>query len=260
MSVATHPAASTGADPPPRESATVAGPDPAQIAAARETARRLAGGGTLWCVVPGTPGRAHRMAVTMADSDGTGRPPLPAVAADGTGLDQLRRLVRRGDVLLAAGSGDDPDLVRVLRRGAPWGVLTVLLCEGRHPAPGTADHVLGADWTDRDGGIPRDAGDAGATATLRVLRELVREALDEPFVHAPPGGPCTDVVCITCSDEGRVVEVLEVAGGDRDRRARVLAEGSCERVDVSLVGPVGKGDLLLVHAGVALAVLSEVAG
>ncbi len=253
-----HLTAPTGPHAPPPEPATAGGPDRAQIAAARESARRLAAGGTLWCVAPGAPERACRMAATMAVPAGTGRPPLPAVAADGTGLDRLRRLVRRGDVLLAAGSGDDPDLVRVLRRGAPWGVLTVLLCEGRHPASGTADHVLRADRTD-GGGNPSEAGGAEVTATLRVLRELVRDALDDPSLQAPPAAPCTDVACITCSDEGQVVEVVEAPGDDRDRRARVLAEGSCEQVDVSLVDPVENGDLLLVHAGVALAVLPEVA-
>jgi hydrogenase maturation factor len=56
--------------------------------------------------------------------------------------------------------------------------------------------------------------------------------------------------CITCSDEGvpmRVVEAqpgaLAVCAGDDGARAEVMTD---------LVGEVGAGDRVLVHAGVAL--------
>ncbi|MBV8988496.1 MAG: HypC/HybG/HupF family hydrogenase formation chaperone [Solirubrobacterales bacterium] len=56
--------------------------------------------------------------------------------------------------------------------------------------------------------------------------------------------------CITCSDEGVAMLVLEVQAGaavcaDSDRRR--------QRVELDLVGPVSRGDQLLVHAGVAIA-------
>ncbi len=35
----------------------------------------------------------------------------------------------------------------------------------------------------------------------------------------------------------------------------VIVQGAPERVDASLVDPVGPGDLVLIHAGVALATL-----
>ena len=52
--------------------------------------------------------------------------------------------------------------------------------------------------------------------------------------------------CITCSDEGVPMRVLETTG---DRLA--LCEGGVE-VMTELVGAVEPGDELLVHAGVAL--------
>ncbi len=57
--------------------------------------------------------------------------------------------------------------------------------------------------------------------------------------------------CITCSDEGRLGEVLApptVPGSP----ALVRAGIGTEDVDVTLVGEVAVGDLVLVHAGFAL--------
>jgi len=57
---------------------------------------------------------------------------------------------------------------------------------------------------------------------------------------------CDDDHCITCSDEGVPMRVLESIG---DGLAR--CEGDVE-VMTELVGDVAPGDELLVHAGVAL--------
>jgi hydrogenase maturation factor len=57
---------------------------------------------------------------------------------------------------------------------------------------------------------------------------------------------CADEAhCVTCSDEGTEMRVEQV----RDDVA------ICDDVEVmtDLVGPVGPGDVLLVHAGVAIA-------
>lgn len=77
---------------------------------------------------------------------------------------------------------------------------------------------------------------------------------------------CPTGHCVTCADEGipmRVLgadagEVVGEAGGAGEVAAegtvRCRAEDGTEReVDASLVEPVAPGDLLLVHAGVALA-------
>jgi hydrogenase expression/formation protein HypE len=67
---------------------------------------------------------------------------------------------------------------------------------------------------------------------------------------------CTDQVCITCSDEGREAQVVAI--GDHGR-ADVLAGGQLETVDASLVD-ARPGDVVLVHAGVALALVDQSQG
>lgn len=57
---------------------------------------------------------------------------------------------------------------------------------------------------------------------------------------------CDEGHCITCSDEGVPMRVLDVREGGLAR-----CEGDVE-VMTDLVGEVGPGDELLVHAGVAL--------
>jgi hydrogenase maturation factor len=82
-----------------------------------------------------------------------------------------------------------------------------------------------------------------------LLWELTHVVFEHPGLLEPEPGPvCTDEVCITCSDQGLVAEVTAVHG---DGRADVVVGGRPETVDISLV-EAGPGDLLLVHAGVAV--------
>ena len=66
---------------------------------------------------------------------------------------------------------------------------------------------------------------------------------------------CTaDTHCITCSDEGvpmRVVEVVETG-----LALCSTEEGAASEIMTDLVGPIAAGDSVLVHAGVALARLA----
>ena len=57
--------------------------------------------------------------------------------------------------------------------------------------------------------------------------------------------------CITCSDEGIAMRVEQV---DEARALALCAteEGARSTVEIALVQPVAAGDLVLVHAGVAL--------
>lgn len=74
---------------------------------------------------------------------------------------------------------------------------------------------------------------------------------------------CLTGHCVTCADEGLPMRVLggEAGGGGTPASGgtvRCRAEDGTEReVDVALVAPVAPGDLLLVHAGVALTRLVE---
>lgn len=66
---------------------------------------------------------------------------------------------------------------------------------------------------------------------------------------------CADDHCVTCSDEAVEMRVL-------DHRANgvsvcVAADGGRAEVMTDLVRPVDPGDLVLVHAGVAIARLEQ---
>jgi hydrogenase maturation factor len=84
-----------------------------------------------------------------------------------------------------------------------------------------------------------------------LLWELTHVVFEHPGLLKEEAG-CADEVCITCSDEGRVAEVRAVLS---DGRVQVMVGGRSETVDASLVDPVVPGELLLVHAGVALTAL-----
>jgi hydrogenase maturation factor len=62
--------------------------------------------------------------------------------------------------------------------------------------------------------------------------------------------------CITCSDEGIPMQVERVDEA-RGLALCLAADGTTSTVEIALVEPVGRGDRLLVHAGVALTELAE---
>jgi hypothetical protein len=65
-----------------------------------------------------------------------------------------------------------------------------------------------------------------------------------------PADECVDDVCITCSDSGRLGEVIDI---DESGITRVRTARGVEIVDTSIVADVGPGALLLIHAGTAIA-------
>lgn len=67
---------------------------------------------------------------------------------------------------------------------------------------------------------------------------------------------CHQDVCVTCSDTAVQVRVLEVTG---DRLAIVDTENGPEEISLALVD-AGPGDMVLVHAKEAIAVVKESAG
>lgn len=68
-----------------------------------------------------------------------------------------------------------------------------------------------------------------------------------------PDAELTDnkFACVTCSDEGRPLEIVGLA--DDGVTARARGAHGLETVDVTLVLPVSVGDRVLVHAGMAIA-------
>ena len=87
-----------------------------------------------------------------------------------------------------------------------------------------------------------------------LLWELTHVVFEHPGLLAATDPACGDEACITCSDEGDVAEVRAVLPTGR---AQVVARGSPQEVDVNLIDPVAPGDLVLVHAGVAITALGD---
>jgi hydrogenase maturation factor len=69
---------------------------------------------------------------------------------------------------------------------------------------------------------------------------------------------CDAAHCVTCGDDGVPMRVLRV-DVTRDLALCEHDDGAHETVEIALVGPVDAGDLLLVHAGTALARLEGAA-
>ena len=86
-----------------------------------------------------------------------------------------------------------------------------------------------------------------------LLWELTHVVLEHPGLlsHEPDGEAER---CVTYSDEGRTAEVVTITSNGR---AGVILGGARLTLDVSLVEPLSVGDLVLVHAGVALARLAD---
>ena len=206
-------------------------------------ARRFSAGATMWCVAPDWPEHAHHVAVEFVHPVIMGKRALPAVAVvDDDPVACLRVQVRRHDVVLVVGR--ESTVVRsVLERARIWGLAAVWIGWGPRPAPGAAEHVV---WVDDSG--PAAPYDGRVTQPYHLLWELTHVCFEHPGLLTAVDD-CTDETCVTCSDEGRVAEVVEAWTDHavvRDRRGTTV-------VDTLLVGAVVPGDLVLLHAGTAIA-------
>ncbi len=219
-------------------------------------ARRFAAGATMWCIAPAWPQHARHVAVEFVHPVTIGKRALAAVAVTGPQpVAELRSVVRAGDVLCAISTADESIVVDALRRAPAWGLETLWIgCGPTQPRAGAAGHVLWVD--DRDGRAPYDGS---IVLRYHVLWELTHVCIDHPGLMRPQAEAADGAdTCITCSDEGSIGEVVDgVADGD----ARVRTPRGVEVIDVTLVAPVRGGDLLLLHAGVAITrIESEHAG
>lgn len=212
--------------------------------AAFDLARRLASGATMWCVAPEWPEHARHVAVEFVHPVIVGKRALPAVAIEGSDpVAALRAVSRAGDVLLAVGRRDQATIRDALRRAPAWGVQTIWLGVGEPPAATVADHEV---WTGDASGVA--AHDGGLILLYHLLWELTHVCFEHPGLLREEAA-CGDEVCITCSDEGRLGEVVAI----EESQATVRTARGVESVDLTLVVGVGVGELVLVHAGVAIA-------
>lgn len=224
-------------------------------AASLVLARRFAAGATLWCLAPAWEPHAQHVAVEFVHPVIVGKRALPAVALTGPDLVATTRVsVRPGDVVLAVAAAGEPAVRDVMRRAPAWGATTLWIGSGDRPPGGAADHVLWLDDPD-----PRLPATGGFVLLYHLLWELTHVCFEHPGLvssRRPPRNEaadgsedCTEDVCITCSDEGRLGEM--VAPG----RARTST--GVEDVSTMLVDPVVPGDLILVHAGMAITKVVE---
>jgi hypothetical protein len=229
------------------------GPAEGLAPAALVLARRFAAGATLWCVAPQWPAHARHVAVEFVHPVIVGKRALPAVSIDGpAAAESVRLLSRPGDLLLCISTAADPLARDLLIRADARGLTSLWL--GAGPRPGWADGDARADhvvWLhDVEPAVAARSGE------LVLLYHLLWELTHVVFEH--PGlltqeATCADDVCVTCSDEGRVAEVRAVLA---ESRVEVLVGGHAEQIDGRLVEDLRPGDLVLVHAGVAVTSLT----
>ncbi len=230
-----------------------AGPAEDLAPAALALARRFAAGATMWCVAPQWPAHARHVAVEFVHPVIVGKRALPAVSVGGAeAADSLRLLSRPGDLLMCVSTADDPVACDLVTRADAWGLTSFWLGAGPRPGPSAgearADHVVWLDTPE-----PALATRSGDLVLLyHLLWELTHVVFEHPGLLAPEAGSVGGA-CVTCSDEGRVAEVRAVLA---EGRLEVLAGGRTELVDGRLVEDQIPGDLVLVHAGVAVSSLT----
>ena len=216
-------------------------------------AKRFAAGATMWSIAPGWEPHALHIAVEFIHPVIVGKRALPAVAITGPDVvDVVRVSVRPGDIVVAVSGADDLEVRSVMHRSRAWGVTTVWIGSGERPKAGMADHVLWLDDPD-----PRVPATGGFVLFYHLLWELTHVCFEHPGLlkaGLKEGDACTDEVCVTCSDEGRLGEVLTATA---DGMATVRTANGVEAIVTTLVDPITAGELVLVHAGTAISKVEE---
>jgi hypothetical protein len=210
-------------------------------------AKRFAAGATMWSIAPSWEPHALHIAVEFVHPVIMGKRALPAVALTGPDLvDLVRVSVRPGDIVVAVSGADDAQVRSVMRRSPAWGATTIWIGSGERPAAGMADHVLWLDDPD-----PRVPATGGFVLFYHVLWELTHVCFEHSGLLKDD--PSQDV-CVTCSDEGRLGEVVSAS---ENGQAPVRTARGVETVITTLIDPVAAGELILVHAGTAISRLDE---
>ncbi|OBB83412.1 HypC/HybG/HupF family hydrogenase formation chaperone [Mycobacterium sp. 852002-30065_SCH5024008] len=213
-------------------------------------AKRFAAGATMWSIAPSWEPHALHIAVEFVHPVIMGKRALPAVALTGPDLvDLVRVSVRPGDIVVAVSGADDAQVRSVMRRAPAWGATTIWIGSGERPGAGMADHVLWLDDPD-----PRMPATGGFVLFYHLLWELTHVCFEHPGLLKPERA---ESVCVTCSDEGRPGEAVTASA---DGHATVRTARGIENVVTTLIDPVEAGDLMLVHAGMAIGRLEDEEG
>jgi hypothetical protein len=217
-------------------------------AAALDVARKFHDGATLWVIAPQWEPHAHHVAVEFVHPVIMGKRALPSVAlVEPDPVAQARVASQPGDLLLAVASADEPAVKDAMRRAPAWGVTTVWIGSGPRPAAGGAHHIL---WVDSDD--PMVPATGRFVLLYHLLWELTHVCFEHPGLLKPADAERTEEVCVTCSDEGQLAEVI-LAPEDSSGQALIRTRDGEQWVDVALLGDVSPNDLILVHAGTGIA-------
>ncbi|TWG92789.1 HupF/HypC family protein [Nocardioides sp. J9] len=223
--------------------------------AALALARRFHAGATLWVISPQWEPHAHHVAVEFVHPVVVGKRALPSVALVAADtVAETRIATRPGDVVLAVADAADAAVADVMRRAPAWGAETIWIGYGERPPAGAADHVLWVPTAD-----PMTPATGRFVLMYHLLWELTHVCFEHPGLLKPEEPECTDEVCVTCSDEGRLGEVV-APPADLLSGALVRTADGEEYVDTMVVGEVAPGDLILIHGGAALTRLGEEPG
>jgi hypothetical protein len=210
-------------------------------------AKRFATGATMWSIAPSWEPHALHIAVEFVHPVIMGKRALPAVALTGPHLvDLVRVSVRPGDIVVAVAGADDAQVRSVMRRSPAWGATTIWIGSGERPKAGMAEHVLWLDDPD-----PKIPATGGFVLFYHLLWELTHVCFEHSGLLKPE---CAEEVCVTCSDEGRLGEVVTASA---EGMAAVRTARGVENVVTALIDPVAAGELVLVHAGTAISRIEE---
>jgi hypothetical protein len=181
-----------------------------------------------------------------------GKRALPSVAlVEPDPVAQARVASQPGDLLIAVASAGEPAVVDAMRRAQAWGVVTLWIGSGPRPPAGAANHIL---WIDSDD--PMVPATGTFVLMYHLLWELTHVCFEHPGLLRGSADECAEDVCVTCSDEGRLAEVV-LEPTDTSGQALVRTSKGEEWVDVTMVGDVSPNDLVLVHAGAAITRISQ---
>ncbi|MBJ8348459.1 hydrogenase assembly protein HupF [Antrihabitans sp. YC2-6] len=215
--------------------------------AALALARRFNAGATLWTISPQWEPHAHHIAVEFVHPVIMGKRALPSVAlVEPDPVAQCRVATRPGDVVIAVASADNLQVIDAMRRAPAWGVDTIWIGYGDRPAAGSATHTL---WVKSDD--PMVPATGRFVLMYHLLWELTHVCFEHPGLMTAIETECTDDVCVTCSDEGRLAEVILPPETAFDR-ALVRTSNGEELADVTVLGDVAVDDLILLHGGSAI--------
>ncbi|MGB6513951.1 MAG: HypC/HybG/HupF family hydrogenase formation chaperone [Mycobacterium sp.] len=210
-------------------------------------AKRFSAGATMWSIAPSWEPHALHIAVEFVHPVIMGKRALPAVALTGPNLvDLVRVSVRPGDIVVAVAGADDAQVRSVMRRSPAWGATTIWIGSGERPKAGMAEHVLWLDDPD-----PKIPATGGFVLFYHLLWELTHVCFEHSGLLKPE---CAEEVCVTCSDEGRLGEVVTASA---EGMAAVRTARGVEDVVTALIDPVAAGELVLVHAGTAISRIEE---